>query len=189
MNTSFLKFLIPTVFLSLGFLVSCNDDLTSNSDDYDDEENSEEFFNLDEVDRIDPGDLSTKIKDIGIKIEQLKKESNKHYDEYYELIRIQKEILNEVKNRRRIMRSKTSGSEERKQAKKDLDDQKNFGKEQLEFLKKKSNFLHNLEKSISGAIGQKLELQRKQDDFFKRIFAKYIHKKKKRQRRVYFESY
>ncbi|WP_185849396.1 hypothetical protein [Blattabacterium cuenoti] len=209
MNTSF-RFLIPTIFIALGFIISCNDDITSsgeeepgvnkntnvetpsvpdppsiasnstpsqtpstttntdtnsnpnNSENPDDENNN---FNLDE---IDPEDLSRQIKDAEYKIEKLKEENIKHYDELSRMVELQKEIAEEIKRRKIIMRSLPLGTKEQEKAKKDFEDEKKFGKEKLKILKDKNIFLHKLSRTISDAMNEKEILQKKQEFFFRK---------------------
>ncbi|WP_185859482.1 hypothetical protein [Blattabacterium cuenoti] len=206
MNTS-VKFLIPTIFLALGFILSCNDEVTSVGKEESDVKNTttvektpsipdppptlassspetpptdppknptpsstETPSNEDDPSdmNIDPDDLSRKIKEIGEKIQKLEKESEKHYDEYYQMVEVQKEILNEVKRRKMIMRSKTVGSPEQIEAQKNFEDQKKLGKEKLQILKEKNILLNNLNKSITEAKNEKMDLQKKQEDFLKK---------------------
>lgn len=207
MNTS-VKFLIPTIFLALGFIFSCNDEATSvgkedsdvnktptvetpsipdpppttltssssdpnstiesttNPDTTKSPSNSESPVN--DPSYIDPEDLSVQIKEIGDKIQKLEKETEKHYDEYYQMVEIQKEILNEVIRRKKIMRSKEVGTKEQIEAQKDFEDQKKLGKERLKILKDKNILLNKLTKSITEAKNEKMALQKKQEDFLKK---------------------
>lgn len=197
MNTSF-RFLIPTIFLALGFIISCNDDITSAGEEEPDVNNNNppttsetpsvsdvpstpttttstststiDIENTDNfnIDDINPEDLSKKIQEIGEKIEKLEKESKKHFDEYYKMVEVQKGILNEIKRKKKIMRFKPVGSPEQIKAKKDFEDEKKYGKEKLQTLKDKNIILHKLTKSITEARNEKIDLQRKQEYFFKK---------------------
>ncbi|WP_185853501.1 hypothetical protein [Blattabacterium cuenoti] len=208
MNTS-IKVLIPTIFITLGFIISCNDEVTSVGKEDSDVNNntpttvetpsipdppptiassspdtppteppktttpSETPSNSESpendfsgMDNIDPEDLSREIKEIGEKIQKLEKETEKHCDEYYQMIEVQKGILNEVKRRKMIMRSKPVGSQEQVEAQKDFEDQKKLGKERLKILKEKNILLNKLNKSITEAKNEKDALQKKQENFF-----------------------
>ncbi|WP_185867311.1 hypothetical protein [Blattabacterium cuenoti] len=198
MNTSF-RFLIPTIFVALGFIVSCNDDnitsageeepgvnkntpttmetpsttdppptiasnSTSSTTTEKDPENPDNF----KLEDIDPEDLSIKIKEVGDKIEELEKENAKHYEEYSQMVKVQKRILDEIIKKKKIMRSKTVGSEEELQAKKEFEDHKKYGKEKLKLLKEKNVILYHLIKSIAAAKNEQKNLQKKQEYFLKK---------------------
>ncbi|WP_185852313.1 hypothetical protein [Blattabacterium cuenoti] len=198
MNTSF-RFLIPTIFIALGFIISCNDDITSTGEEESGVNNNtsvpdppstiastqpssetpstdstsnntenpdnNESFNLD---GIDPEDLSKKIKEAEEKIEKLELENTKHYDEYYQMVEVQKEILEEIKRKKMIMRSKPVGSEEQVQAQKAFEDEKKYGKEKLKVLKDKNILLNKLSRTITEARNEKEDLEKKQEYFFKK---------------------
>ncbi|WP_185857489.1 hypothetical protein [Blattabacterium cuenoti] len=187
MNTSF-RFLITTIFIALGFIISCNDDIrekkssvnnntsvpdppstiaSTSSDNTNSNSNNTgnpDNFNIDE---IDPDDLYKKIKEAREKIEKLEEESTKHYDEYYKMVKVQKDILEEIKRKKMIMRSKPVGSEEQIQAQKEFEDEKKYGKEKLKTLKDKNILLHKLARSITEARNEKENLEKKQEYFFK----------------------
>ncbi|AWU39949.1 hypothetical protein DM808_02125 [Blattabacterium punctulatus] len=202
MNTS-MKFLIPTIFLSLGvFIVSCNDDeITYSNDPVNNtkpqesnnippqtpqnptfvnsipEENiippnytflMEETPNFKIPADIKPEELSKRIKDLEVKIKELEKESNFHQNQYYDMINNQKQILNETKRRRSVMRSKPYGSEEQLQAKKDFEEYKEYGKGKLKILKDKSLFLNEINKSITDSKNEQLALQKMQENLQKK---------------------
>ncbi|AWU44949.1 hypothetical protein [Blattabacterium punctulatus] len=202
MNTS-MKFLIPTIFLSLGvFIVSCNDDeITYSNDPVNNtkpqesnniipqtpqnptfvnsipEENiippnytflMEETPNFKIPADIKPEELSKRIKDLEVKIKGLEKESNFHQNQYYDMINNQKQILNETKRRRSVMRSKPYGSEEQLQAKKDFEEYKEYGKGKLKILKDKSLFLNEINKSITDSKNEQLALQKMQENLQKK---------------------
>ncbi|WP_041936024.1 hypothetical protein [Blattabacterium sp. (Nauphoeta cinerea)] len=195
MNTSF-KFLIPTIFITLGFITSCNDDIageeepdgnnntppatvastppisnppppTTTNKEENSDTNKEENPDFD-INNIDPEDLSRKIQKIEETIKKLEQENTKHFDEYYKLSDIQKEILEEMKRKKMIMRSKPVGSEEQAKAQKDFEDQKKLGKEKLEVIKEKNTILHNLSKSLTKAREEKSVLQKQQKYFLKK---------------------
>ncbi|WP_185863974.1 hypothetical protein [Blattabacterium cuenoti] len=193
MNTSF-RFLIFTIFIALGFITSCNDDINSTEEDnnnqktniasteestsIEDEDEDEILpppYDADEIDKINPKDLSKQIKEIGEKIEILEKESSRHYDEYSKMSEIQKAILENVRIKRIIMKSKTVGSEEEKIAKIDFENEKKYGREKLEILKEKNHLLYNLTKSIAQAKEEKEKLQEKE---------KYLLKRKKKKEKA-----
>ncbi|WP_185866179.1 hypothetical protein [Blattabacterium cuenoti] len=203
MNTS-VKFLIPTIFLALGFILSCNDESSPVGKEDSDVNNpttietpsipdppptlassspkipptdppttptpTETPYNENVPLDTDtnPEELSMKIKEIEEKIQTLEKNSEKHYDEYYKMVDYQKEILNEVKRRKMIMRSKTVGTPEQIKAQKDFEDQKKLGKEKLQILKEKNILLNNLNKSINAARDEKIDLEKKQEDYLKK---------------------
>ncbi|AWU42743.1 hypothetical protein DM811_02105 [Blattabacterium punctulatus] len=204
MNTS-MKFLIPTIFLSLGvFIVSCNDDeITYSNDPVNNikpqesnnippppqtpqnptfvnsipEENiippnytffMEETPNFKIPADIKPEELSKRIKDLEVKIKELEKENNFHQNQYYDMINNQKQILNETKRRRSVMRSKPYGSEEQLQAKKDFEEYKEYGKGKLKILKDKSLFLNEINKSITDSKNEQLALQKMQENLQKK---------------------
>ncbi|AWU46027.1 hypothetical protein [Blattabacterium punctulatus] len=204
MNTS-MKFLIPTIFLSLGvFIVSCNDDeITYSNDPVNNikpqesnnippppqtpqnptfvnsipEENiippnytffMEETPNFKIPADIKPEELSKRIKDLEVKIKELEKENNFHQNQYYDMINNQKQILNETKRRRSVMRSKPYGSEEQLQAKKDFEEYKEYGKVKLKILKDKSLFLNEINKSITDSKNEQLALQKMQENLQKK---------------------
>ncbi|WP_341654468.1 hypothetical protein [Blattabacterium cuenoti] len=178
MNTSF-RFLILTIFISLGFITSCNDDVTSieeekpsvnntNIASTDSTSTEPPPYDDDEIDKINPIDLSRQIKEIGEKIETLEKESKKHFDEYYQMAEFQKKILENIKIKKMIMRSKPVGSEEEKTAKKDFEDEKKYGKEKLKGLKEKNIILYKLTRTIIEAKKEKEKLQNKQEYLLKR---------------------
>ncbi|WP_341651780.1 hypothetical protein [Blattabacterium cuenoti] len=176
MNTSF-RFLILTIFIALGFITSCNDDTTSeekpsvnNTNIASTETSSTEPppYDADEIDKINPEDLSRQIKEIGEKIEELEKESTKHFEEYTQMAEFQKKILENIKTKKMIMRSKPVGSEAEKKAKKDFEDEKKFGKEKLQGLKDKNILLYKLTRSITEAKNEKEKLQKKQEYLLKR---------------------
>ncbi|WP_341655151.1 hypothetical protein [Blattabacterium cuenoti] len=184
MNISF-RFLIFTIFLSLGFITSCNDDITpteeekpsvndtkniastetSSTDDSTKTTEPPPLYSSDEIDKIDPEDLSRQIKEIGEKIEELEKESSKHFEEYDKLAEFQKKILEDIKVKKMIMRSKIVGSEEEKKAKKDFEDEKKYGREKLQILKEKNIVLYKITRSIREAKNKKEELEKKREDF------------------------
>ncbi|WP_185872383.1 hypothetical protein [Blattabacterium cuenoti] len=203
MKTS-MKFFIPTIFLTLGFIFSCNDDVSSvgkeNSDvnttnvektssippnpttassssqpnpkieshtnssetPPDTTESSEN--NPQEIEII-PYELSQKLQEVGSKIKELEKESKKHYDEYYQMVDLQKGILNEIVQKKIMMRSHTNGSLEQIKAQKELDDQKKLGKEKLQILKEKNILLNKLIKSITKIKNERLALQKQKEDY------------------------
>ncbi|WP_185854969.1 hypothetical protein [Blattabacterium cuenoti] len=206
MNTS-IRFLIPTIFLSLGVcLISCNDEITSSdesglknknktedspsippippsdpsfassnpttptpippSNPTDPSNGDQPSFSI--PTDIDPEDLSKRIKEIGEKIERLEKESEFHHNEFYQMVGVQKGILNEVKRKKTVMKSKPYGSEEQLKAQKEFEDQKKLGKERLKILKEKNVFLSQLTKSITEAKNEQLALQKIQEDLQKR---------------------
>ncbi|WP_341655936.1 hypothetical protein [Blattabacterium cuenoti] len=184
MNTSF-RFLILTIFIALGFITSCNDDITSTEEDtnglntntniastdtssIDDDPNEPPPYNADEIDKINPEELSKQIKEIGGRIEVLEKASTQYFDEYNHMAEIQKGILENIKIKKMIMRSKTVGSEEEKIAKIDFENEKKFGKEKLQILKEKNNLLYKLTKSIAEAKNEKEKLQKKHEYLLKR---------------------
>lgn len=206
MNTS-IRFLIPTIFLSLGVcLISCNDEITSADESGLKNKNKTEdspsipppdpsFASSnpttptltptppllptdpsDDGDKpsfsiptdINPEDLSKRIKEIGEKIERLEKESEFHHNEFYQMVGVQKGILNEVKRKKTVMKSKPYGSEEQSKAQKEFEDQKKLGKEKLKILKEKNVFLSQLTKSITEAKNEQLALQKMQEDLQKR---------------------
>ncbi|QIK16792.1 hypothetical protein G9C01_02505 [Blattabacterium sp. DPU] len=207
MNTSF-KFLIPTIFITLGFMISCNDDMTSAGEEYDgnnnnpnvatssnpdppdnpdaddapipnvyyDSDKNPENFNFDE---IDPEDLSIKIKEIGVKIEELEEDRVKYFDEYNKLAEIQKDILDQMTKNKMIMRLKPLGSEEQIRAEKEFENKKKLGKEKLKVLKEKNIFLHKLLKTITDTKDEEMTLRKKQEFFYK--------KRKEKERRMYKE--
>ncbi|ACX83822.1 conserved hypothetical protein [Blattabacterium sp. (Periplaneta americana) str. BPLAN] len=200
MNTS-IRFLIPTIFLSLGVcLISCNDEITSADESGlkkdspsipppdpsfassnpttptptpmppslppDPSNGDQPSFSI--PTDIDPEDLSKRIKEIGEKIERLEKESEFHHNEFYQMVGVQKGILNEVKRKKTVMKSKPYGSEEQLKAQKEFEDQKKLGKERLKILKEKNVFLSQLTKSITEAKNEQLALQKIQEDLQKR---------------------
>ncbi|AWU43288.1 hypothetical protein DM809_02105 [Blattabacterium punctulatus] len=204
MNTS-MKFLIPTIFLSLGvFIVSCNDDEITYSNDPVNNINPQEESNnipppptpqnptfvnsipeeniippnytffMEETPNfkipadIKPEELSKRIKDLEVKIKELEKENNFHQNQYYDMINNQKQILNETKRRRSVMRSKPYGSEEQLQAKKDFEEYKEYGKGKLKILKDKSLFLNEINKSITDSKNEQLALQKMQENLQKK---------------------
>ncbi|BAM99493.1 hypothetical protein [Blattabacterium cuenoti] len=177
MNTSF-RFLILTIFISLGFITSCNDDEITPAEE--EKSSVNDTINVtstptepppyddDEIDKINPEELSRQIKEIGEKIEKLEKESTRQFDEYTQMAEFQKKILGEIRRKKMIMRSKPVGSEEQKKAQKDFEDEKKYGKEKLQILKEKNILLHKLTRSITEAKKEQMELQKKQDYFLKR---------------------
>ncbi|AWU39399.1 hypothetical protein CPU2_187 [Blattabacterium punctulatus CPU2] len=199
MNTS-MKFLIPTIFLSLGvFIVSCNDDEITYSNDPVNNTNPpeshnippqnptfvnsipqeniippnytfsrEEPLNFQIPDDIKPEELSKRIKDIEVKIKELEKESNFHQNQYYDMISIQKKILNETKRRKSVMRSKPYGSKEQLQAKKDFEEYKKYEKEKLKILKDKSYFLNKINQSITDSKNEQIALHKMQENLQKK---------------------
>ncbi|WP_113738387.1 hypothetical protein [Blattabacterium clevelandi] len=199
MNTS-MKFLIPTIFLSLGvFIVSCNDDeMTYSNDPVNNNTNPQPSHNIpqnptfvnsipeaniippnypffmEEIPNfhipsdIKPEELSKRIKDLEVKIKKLEKESNFHQNQYYDMINNQKQILNETKRRRSVMRSKPYGSEEQLQAKKDFEEYKEYGKGKLKILKEKSLFLNDINKSLTDSKNEQIALQKMQEDLQKK---------------------
>ncbi|AWU45480.1 hypothetical protein [Blattabacterium punctulatus] len=204
MNT-FLKFLIPTIFLSLGvFIVSCNDDEITYSNDpvnntkpqesnnnippppppqnptlvnSNPEENiipqnypffMEEIPNFKIPANITPEELSKRIKDLEVKIKELEKKNNFHQNQYYDMINNQKQILNETKRRRAVMRSKPYGSEEQLQAKKDFEEYKEYEKEKLKILKDKSLFLNEINQSLTDSKNEQLALHKMQENLQKK---------------------
>ncbi|WP_185852935.1 hypothetical protein [Blattabacterium cuenoti] len=202
MNTS-IRFLIPTIFLSLGVcLISCNDEMTSADESGLKNKNKTEdspsipppdpsftsynptitpmppLLPTDPYDEdqptftiptdINPEDLSKRIKEIGEKIERLEKESEFHHHEFYQMVGVQKGILNEVKRKKNVMKSKPFGSEERLKAQKEFEDQKKLGKEKLKILKEKNVFLSQLTKSITEAKNEQLALHKIQEDLQKK---------------------
>jgi|GEM_PF-5388921 hypothetical protein len=195
MNT-FFRFLIPTIFISLGFIVSCNDDMTSagdkesganthtdvgtssdppstiasdstpsNNSSTNSDSTSNTTYNIDD---INPEDLSRQIKEIGEKINKLEQDNIKHYNEYSQMVKVQKGILDEIIRKKKIMRSKPVGSPEQIQAKKAFEDEKKLSKEKLKTLKAKSIFLYDLSKSIKNARNEQTILQEKQEYFLKK---------------------
>ncbi|WP_341662864.1 hypothetical protein [Blattabacterium cuenoti] len=187
MNTSF-RFLILTIFIALGFITSCNDDISSieekkntqdtasteapSIEDEDEDEVLPPPYDVDEIDKINPKDLSKQIKEMGEKIERLEKESSLHYDEYMKMSEIQKGILENVRIKRIIMKSKTSGTEEEKMAKKDFENEKKYGRERLQILKDKNHLLYQLTKSIATIKSEKEKLEEKEKYLLKRIRKK-----------------
>ncbi|WP_341652650.1 hypothetical protein [Blattabacterium cuenoti] len=182
MNTSF-RFLILTIFIALGFITSCNDDITeeekssvnnnniASTDTSSTGSNPTEPpppYDADEIDKINPEDLSRQIKEIGEKIETLEKESKKQFDEYYQMAEFQKKILENIKVKKMIMRSKPVGSEEEKKAKKDFEDEKKYGREKLKGLKEKNIILYKITRSITKARNEKEKLEQKQEYLLKR---------------------
>ncbi|WP_185849971.1 hypothetical protein [Blattabacterium cuenoti] len=207
MNTS-IRFLISTIFLSLGVcLISCNDEITSADESgLKNKNTTEDSPSIPPTDHsfassnpktppptpippspsiptdptngntppssipvnIDPEDLSKRIKEIGEKIEKLEKESEFHHNEFYNMVGVQKGILNEVKRKKTVMKSKPYGSEEQLKAKKEFEEQKKLGKERLKILKEKNVFLSQLTKSITEAKNEQLALQKMQEDLQKR---------------------
>ncbi|WP_185860886.1 hypothetical protein [Blattabacterium cuenoti] len=207
MNTSF-RLLIPTIFLMLGLIISCSDDITSAGEeesgiknntsttgttssvpnspsttvatttpapsetpptdstktDTDDDENPKYSFKMED---IDPEDLSRQIKEIREKIEKLEQENTKNFDEYDKMAEIQKGILEKVRKKKMIMRSKPVGSEEQVKAQKDFEDQKKFGKEKFKILKEKNILLNKLTKTLTEAKNEEIYLQKKQEFFLK----------------------
>ncbi|WP_185861438.1 hypothetical protein [Blattabacterium cuenoti] len=191
MNTS-LRFLIPTILIALGFILSCNDGITSadeeepgvkkntsvgvpdspngiastpNPTPKEPEPEPEPPYNIDD---IDPEELSKQIKEVGEKVKELEQENTKHYDEYHEMVKIQKQILEEIKRRKMIMRFKPVGTEEQKKAQKDFEDEKKYGKEKLKILKEKNILLHKISKSLAKAREEQMDLQKKQEYFLKK---------------------
>ncbi|WP_341661749.1 hypothetical protein [Blattabacterium cuenoti] len=189
MNTSF-RFLIVTIFIALGFITSCNDDTTPTEEEKPSSVNNTNIastetsstdsedptepppYDADEIDKINPEELYRQIKEIGEKIEELEKESTRHFYEYSQMAEFQKKILENIKIKKMIMRSKTVGSEEEKKAKKDFEDEKKFGKEKLQGLKEKNILLYKLTRSITEAKNEKEKLQKKQEYFLKRLKEK-----------------
>ncbi|WP_185862856.1 hypothetical protein [Blattabacterium cuenoti] len=210
MNTS-IRFIIPTIFLSLGVcLISCNDEITSADESgLKNKKTTEDSPSIPPPDpsfassnptspppstpihpfpsiptdptngggntppssipvNIDPEDLSKRIKEIGEKIEKLEKESEFHHNEFYHMVGVQKVILNEVKRKKTVMKSKPYGSEEQLKAQKEFEEQKKLGKEKLKILKEKNVFLSQLTKSITEAKNEQLALQKMQEDLQKR---------------------
>ncbi|WP_185856920.1 hypothetical protein [Blattabacterium cuenoti] len=177
MNTSF-RFLILTIFISLGFITSCNDDTSPTEEDNYSVNNTDIAstptteepppYDADEIDKINPEDLSRQIKEIGEKIEELEKESTKQFDEYTKMAEFQKKILEEIKRKKMIMRSKTVGTEEQKKAQKDFEDEKKYGREKLQLLKEKNILFHKLTRSVTEAKNELTNLQKKQEYFLKR---------------------
>ncbi|AGD98323.1 hypothetical protein BLBBOR_443 [Blattabacterium sp. (Blatta orientalis) str. Tarazona] len=203
MNTS-IRFLIPTIFLSLGVcLISCNDEITSADESGLKNKNETSpsipppnpsfassnpttptptpmppFLPTDPSDEDKPSfsiptdlnqeDLSKRIKEIGEKIERLERESEFHHNEFYQMVGVQKGILNEVKRKKTVMKSKPYGSEEQLKAKKEFEDQKKLGKERLKILREKNLFLSQLTKSITEAKNEQLALQKIQEDLQKK---------------------
>ncbi|AWU43837.1 hypothetical protein DM815_02215 [Blattabacterium sp. (Cryptocercus kyebangensis)] len=196
MNTS-MRFLIPTIFLSLGFFfVSCNDDeITSSNDPVNTntpqshnipnptfvnttpEENpvppNFPFFPEEVPDfkipaDIKPEELSKRLKDIEVKIKQLEKESNLYQNEYSEMIISQKEISAEIKRKRSEMRSKPYGSEEQLKYKKEFEEYKQYGKEKLRILRNKILILNEINQSIKDSKNEKLALQKMQENLQKK---------------------
>ncbi|WP_185882062.1 hypothetical protein [Blattabacterium cuenoti] len=212
MNTS-IRFLIPTIFLSLGVcMISCNDEITSADESGLKNKNTTEdspsippppdpsFASSNPTTptpnpipplpspptdhppttnggntppssipvSIDPEDLSKRIKEIGEKIEKLEKESEFHHNEFYHMVGVQKGILNEVKRKKTVMKSKPYGSEEQLKAQKEFEDQKKLGKEKLKILKEKNVFLSQLTKSITEAKNEQLALQKMQEDLLQK---------------------
>ncbi|WP_341665897.1 hypothetical protein [Blattabacterium cuenoti] len=181
MNTSFsFRFLILTIFIALGFMTSCNDDdITSTEEDQTtniastetssiDDPNEPPPYDDDEIDKINPEELSKQIKELGGRIEVLEKSSTQYFDEYNHMAEIQKGILENIKIKKMIMRSKMVGSEEEKIAKIDFENEKKYGKEKLQILKEKNNLLYKLTKSIAEAKNEKEKLQKKQEYLLKR---------------------
>ncbi|WP_341660682.1 hypothetical protein [Blattabacterium cuenoti] len=178
MNTSF-RFLILTIFIALGFITSCNDDpsfteekkpIVDNTDIASTDTSSTEPppYDADEIDKINPEELSREIKEIGEKIETLEKESEKNFNEYSQMAESQKRILENIKTKKMIMRSKAVGSEEQKRAQIDFEDEKKFGKEQLKGLKEKNIILNKIIKKITEAKKEKEKLEKKQEYLLKR---------------------
>ncbi|WP_185866746.1 hypothetical protein [Blattabacterium cuenoti] len=210
MNTS-IRFLIPTIFLSLGvFLVSCNDEITSVDESVNKKKTEDSpfippptgpsFASSNPITPTPPAptpqkphfiptdppsngdkpsssvstahfyseDLSKRIKEIGEKIERLEKESEFHHHDFYQMVGVQKGLLNEVKRKKTVMKSKPYGSAEHIQARKEFEDQKQLGKERLKILKEKNLFLSQLTKSITEAKNEQLALQKMQEDFLQK---------------------
>ncbi|AER40487.1 MAG: hypothetical protein LBQ72_02135 [Flavobacteriales bacterium] len=183
MNVSTMRFIIPTICLSLGILfVSCNDDaLTFSSNDPTTTNTDTSFASSNPSDKpsnppvfnppipadISPEYLSKRIKEIGERIERLEKESEVHYNEYYDLVSAQKKIMDEVKRRRMVMKSKPYGSAEQFKAQKEFEDHKKYGKEKLKIIKEKNIFLNKLIDSITEAKNEKLALQKMQEELQK----------------------
>ncbi|WP_341658512.1 hypothetical protein [Blattabacterium cuenoti] len=178
MNTSF-RFLILTIFITLGFITSCNDEDTicieeekpnvNNTDIASTDSSSEPPpYDVDEIDKINPEELSKQIKEIGEKIEILEKENKKNFDEYTQMAESQKRVLEKIKIKKMIMRSKSVGSHEQKMAQMDFEDEKRFGKEKLKSLKEKNILLNKSMRSIAEAKKEKEKLEKKQKYFLKR---------------------
>ncbi|WP_185863416.1 hypothetical protein [Blattabacterium cuenoti] len=194
MNTSF-KFLIPTIFIALGFIISCNDDdlagekvpnvnhntspataavaspppiqqpnPTPTTKEEEEEEEKPDF----DINDIDPEDISRRKKNIEEEIKKLEDESTKHFDEYYQLADVQKRIMEEMKIKKMIMRSKPVGSEAQAIAQKDFEDQKKLAQDKLELIKEKNNILHNIIKALTKAREEKKDLHKKQEYFLKK---------------------
>ncbi|WP_341663936.1 hypothetical protein [Blattabacterium cuenoti] len=182
MNTSF-RFLILTIFITLGFITSCNDEITPTKEEKPSVNNTniastgtssskdtteDPPYDVDEIDKINPENLSREIKEIGVKIERLETESIRHFDEYAQIAEIQKRILENIKIKKMIMRSKPVGSEEEKIAKIDFENSKKYGKEKLQILKEKNILLSKLTKSITEAKNEKEKLEKKQEYVLRR---------------------
>ncbi|WP_341659218.1 hypothetical protein [Blattabacterium cuenoti] len=188
MNTSF-RFLILTIFIALGFITSCNDedaicteednpsvnntDIAS-TDSSSTEDSIEEPppYDADEIDKINPEELSQEIKELGEKIEILEKDSKKNFDEYTQMAESQKRVLESIKIKKMIMRSKSVGSNEQKNAKIDFEDEKRFGREKLKSLREKNLILSKITKSLAEAKKEKEKLEKKQKYLLKRKKAK-----------------
>ncbi|WP_341665264.1 hypothetical protein [Blattabacterium cuenoti] len=196
MNTSF-RFLILTIFIALGFITSCNDDpsfteekktIVNNTDIASTETSSTDStsstepppYDADEIDKINPEKLSREIKEIGEKIETLEKESTKNFNEYTQMAESQKRVLENIKTKKMIMRSKAVGSEEQKRAQRDFEDEKRFGKEKLKGIKEKNIILNKIIRTIIEAKKEKEKLEKKQEYFLKRQKEKEKEKEKKK---------
>ncbi|AFJ90640.1 hypothetical protein [Blattabacterium sp. (Blaberus giganteus)] len=217
MNTSF-KFLIPTIFISLGFLISCNDNITFSEEEESDENTSSieysktskfsqenveptgdpitdfplddpsyyrysnvDYENYNKIENdINIEDLYMEIREIGEKIGKLEEEKNIHYSEFRKIVEFQKGILQEIINKKKIMRSKPVGSEAEKKAKKDFEDEKKFSDEKFEILKDKNDLLYNIVKSIREARSVKMDLQKKLAFFVKKERDKEEKERKER---------
>ncbi|WP_185869206.1 hypothetical protein [Blattabacterium cuenoti] len=194
---TFVNFVNSTFFFTLGFILSCNDNVTPVKKEKSEGDNPPDivgiyspnlppnFISSSMVSSNTPNhyqqnsnseknlldieyeDLSRQIQEKDDKIKILEKESEQYFDEYYSLIDVQKGILNEIIRTKKIMRSKPVGSQEEKDAQKEFEHQKKLGKEKLEIIKDKNIFLNKKIKKIMEIRNEKTDLQMRQEELKK----------------------
>ncbi|BBA17133.1 hypothetical protein [Blattabacterium cuenoti] len=122
-----------------------------------------------EIDKINPEDLDNEIKKVRTKVIKLDTETKMHLGEFHLLVNRQKRLLNEIKVRRMIMRSKPKGSEEEMEAKNDLEDRRKYGKEKLQLIKDKNEFLYKLTRRLVLEKDKEWDLRMKKEYLLKKL--------------------
>ncbi|WP_185856337.1 hypothetical protein [Blattabacterium cuenoti] len=112
---------------------------------------------------LDSNTLDIRIKELGNRIERLQQESDYHHDEYSHMINIQKLILDEMRKKKRIINSKTSGPEEIIKAKQEFEEKKKLEEERSQIIKEKGDLLNQINNIISAARKEEYDLKKIQD--------------------------